>query len=202
VQPDHGKRLDLSQVPARLRGLASLIMPPAPRSTSPLSDLLRHAPAVLLAPVPLALLQPLFRRMAQHVAQSRPELFNRLGPHADKRFLIDPTDLPFVLVLTPERDAPKMTAYRRYENPPYDAAIAGSFFHLLDMIDGVVDGDALFFSRDLRVTGDTEAVVALRNALDDFEGSALESAAKSFGVLAGPAQLGLSALRAARGTAR
>src|SRR6516225_5977089 len=151
--------------------------PRAGRPAAPLKWLLESAPSILLAPVPLALLQPIFNRIAIHVAQSRPELFNRLGPHAGKRFLIDPTDLPFVLVLIPERDAPKMIAYRRYENPPYDAAIAGSFFHLLDMIDGAVDGDALFFSRDLRVTGDTEAVVALRNALDDFEGSALESAA-------------------------
>src|SRR3974390_761488 len=98
--------------------------------------------------------------------------------------------LPYALCRRPyrlaERDAQKTTAPRRDENPPYDAAIAGSFFHLLDMIDGAVDGDALFFSRDLRVTGDTEAGVAVRDALADFEGSALASAAKRFGVPAGP----------------
>lgn len=64
------------------------------------------------------------------------------------------------------------------------------------MIDGSLDGDALFFSRDLRVTGDTEAVVALRNALDDFEGSAFESVVRSFGPLARPAALVVSGLRA------
>ena len=69
---------------------------------------------------------------------------------------------------------------------------------LLDMIDGSLDGDAMFFSRDLKVTGDTEAVVALRNALDDFEGSALDSVIGSFGLLAAPASLALSGLRAAR----
>jgi predicted lipid carrier protein YhbT len=163
---------------------------------------LQHAPAVLLAPIPLALLQPLFTRMARHVAETRPELFGRLGPHAGKRFLIDPIDLPFVLVLTPEPQLPRMTVHRRYEKLAHDACIAGNFFCLLDMIDGTADGDALFFSRDLRVSGDTEAVVALRNALDDFEGSALERAAASFGFFAAPAQLGLSALRAVRGPAR
>ena len=107
--------------------------------------------------------------------KNRPELFARLGVHARKRFLIDPTDLPFVLVLSPDNNRPQLRAYRRYEKPAHDAAIAGKFFILLDMIDGTLDGDALFFTRDLRVSGDTEAVVALRNALDDFEGSALDS---------------------------
>jgi predicted lipid carrier protein YhbT len=176
-----------------------LAPPRAGRPATPLKSLLEHAPGVLLAPVPLALLQPIFTRIASHVAHSRPELFNRLGPHAGKRFLIDPTDLPFVLVLTPLPDQPLLTAHRRHERVTHDATIAGSFFNLLDMIDGSLDGDALFFSRDLKVSGDTEAVVALRNALDDFEGSALDSAVASFGPLSGPAGLALSAVRSIRG---
>ena len=132
--------------------------------------------------------------------QSRPELFNRLGPHAGKRFLIDPTDLPFVLVLTPLLRETAAIAHRRNERPAHDAAIAGKFFNLLDMIDGSLDGDALFFSRELRVCGDTEAVVALRNAFDDFEGSALDSVVASFGPLSGPAGAALSAVRSIRGT--
>jgi len=176
-------------------------MPPE-ASTPPLSRLralFQHAPAVLLGPVPLALLQPLFARMADHVAHSHPELFDRLGPHAGKRFLIDPIDLPFVLVLVPEPDRPRMTVHRRAEKPAHDARIGGRFFKLLDMIDGNADGDALFFSRDLQVSGDAEAVVALRNALDDFEGSALDSVAGSFGPFSHPVRLGLSAVRAMRG---
>ncbi|MGA7806948.1 ubiquinone anaerobic biosynthesis accessory factor UbiT [Bradyrhizobium sp.] len=173
--------------------------PQARYSPSALRELLRHAPEILLMPVPLALLQPMFSRIAAHVAQSRPELFARLGPHAGKRFLIDPIDLPFVLVLTPREDAPALAAHRRHARPAHDAGIAGRFFDLLDMIDGSLDGDALFFSRKLCVTGDTEAVVALRNALDDFEGSALDSVVGSFGALAPPAALGLSLLRKMRG---
>ncbi len=176
-----------------------LAPPRAGRPATPLRMLLENAPGVLLAPVPLALLQPIFSRIAAHVAISRPELFNRLGPHAGKRFLIDATDLPFVLVLTPLRERPLLTAHRRHEHLKHDAAIAGTFFNLLDMIDGSLDGDALFFSRDLKVSGDTEAVVALRNALDDFEGSALDSVIASFGPLSGPAGLALSAVRSIRG---
>ena len=142
---------------------------------------------------------PVFNRIANHVAHSRPELFHRLGAHAGKRFLIDPTDLPFVLVLTPLPERPLLTAHRRHERVAHAAAIAGTFFNLLDMIDGSLDGDALFFSRDLRVSGDTEAVVALRNALDDFEGSALDSVVANFGPLSGPAGVALSAVRSIRG---
>jgi O2-independent ubiquinone biosynthesis accessory factor UbiT len=176
-----------------------LAPPRASRPATPLKSLLENAPSVLLAPLPLALLQPIFNRIATHVATSRPELFNRLGAHAGKRFLIDPIDFPFVLVLTPLPEQPLLTAHRRYERPAHDAGIAGTFFNLLDMIDGSLDGDALFFSRDLKVSGDTEAVVALRNALDDFEGSALESVVASFGPLSAPAGLALSAVRAIRG---
>lgn len=160
-----------------------------------LRGLLHNVPNLLLAPVPLVLVQPILSRIASHVARSRAELFRRLGPHAGKRFLIDPTDFPFVLVLTPEQDRPRLRAYRRHENPPHDAGIAGRFLDLLDLIDGSLDGDALFFSRALHVTGDTEAVVALRNALDDFDGSALDSVVAALGPLTQPATPALSAYR-------
>lgn len=52
---------------------------------------------------------------------------------------------------------------------------------LLGMIDGRYDGDALFFTRDLCVEGDTEAVVCLRNALDDVDGSIADDVASFFG---------------------
>ena len=40
---------------------------------------------------------------------------------------------------------------------------------LLGMVHGAYDGDALFFSRDLVIEGDTAAVLALRNAMDNAE---------------------------------
>jgi predicted lipid carrier protein YhbT len=171
-------------------------------AASPLRVLLQNIPSLLLAPVPLVVIQPILGHIASHVAHARPELFARLGSHARKRFLIDPTDLPFVLILSPDNNRPTLRAYRRYENPVHDAGIAGKFFNLLDMIDGTLDGDALFFSRDLRVTGDTEAVVALRNALDDFEGSALDSVVGAFGLLAKPAAFAVSAMRTIRSRPR
>ena len=164
-------------------------------AASSLRALLQNIPSLLLAFAPLAVIQPILGHIASHVAQDRPELFARLGAHARKRFLIDPIDLPFVLILSPDNNRPNLRAFRRYENPVHDAGIAGKFFNLLSLIEGSLDGDALFFSRDLRVSGDTEAVVALRNALDDFDGSALDSVFSAFGPLAKPAAFAVSALR-------
>lgn len=80
--------------------------------------------------------------------------------------------MPFVFLLRPDPDHPFLRLYRRGPGiPAYDARIAGTFLTLLEMVDGRADGDALFFSRDLMVEGDTEAVVVLRNALDDLDGS-------------------------------
>lgn len=156
--------------------------------------LLQGVPHILLAPVPLALLQPLLTRIVTHVAENRTALFSRLGSHKSKRFLIDPQNLPFVLLLQPDPEKPSLTAHRRGAVPGHDAIIGGTFLTLLDMIDGRLDGDALFFSRDLTVGGDIEAVVALRNALDDMDGGALGAIVAAFGPLSGPVRLALSAL--------
>jgi len=60
------------------------------------------------------------------------------------------------------------------------------------MLDTQLDGDALFFSRTLKVTGDLEVVVALRNALDDIDGSIASDVAALFGP---PGEIFLSFMR-------
>ena len=148
-----------------------------------------------LRALPLFVLQPLLGRIVRHIARKRPELFNRIGPHKDKCFLIDPVNMPFVMTLYPSPERPRLKAVRRHEATAYDARIAGSFLTLLDMVDGRLDGDALFFTRALTVEGDTEATVCLRNALDDLEGSIADDIAALFGP---PGRLTLGALRRLR----
>jgi predicted lipid carrier protein YhbT len=150
----------------------------------------------LLPPFPVTLLQPVLARAIRHVIATRPGIFNRIGPHTGKRFLIDPVDLPFAMLLRPDPRRPSLRAVRRDERPGHDARIAGRFLTLLDMVDGRLDGDALFFTRELAVEGDTEAVVCLRNALDDVEGSVIEDCAELFGPLG---QHALALLRRLRG---
>lgn len=149
---------------------------------------------VRLPPLPLFLLQPVLAAVVRRVARLHPSLFDRLGPHRKARFVIDAGELPFVLLLVPDPEALCLRAVARRAEPPADARIAGRFFDLLGLVDGNSDGDALFFSRDLDITGNTEAVVCLRNALDDVEGSIAEDAAGLFGA---PGRVILAALRRA-----
>ena len=154
-----------------------------------------YLPRKLLAPLPLLPLQPALHRIINNIARNKPELFQRIGVHKDKYFLIDPLNMPFVLLLRPDPHRPYLRAFRRTDPVQHDARIAGTFLALLDMIDGRLDGDALFFSRDLIVEGNTEAVVCLRNALDDMDGSIADDVVSVYGL---PGRVFLSMLRRVR----
>lgn len=131
--------------------------------------------------VPLPAVQWPLQRVAGGFARRHPAVFARLGPHASKTYLIDPTDLPFAFRLQPRLPAPRIDVAPRPLRQPWDARIAGPLSGLLGMVHGTLDGDALFFSRDLVIEGDTEAVLALRNALDDAEVDLLAEAAAVLG---------------------
>lgn len=124
------------------------------------------APARLLRLAPLAPLSLLLTQFTRRIAQQQPGLFRRLGQYGSARFVIDPTDLPLAILLEPRNGDPKVSVQRA---PTADARIAGPLAALLGLVHGAYDGDALFFSRDLVIEGDTEAVLALRNAIDDAE---------------------------------
>ncbi|HBG97460.1 MAG TPA: sterol-binding protein [Rhodobacteraceae bacterium] len=153
-----------------------------------------RGPRLPLPPLPLFLLDPILRRVARKVAAENPDLFDRLGEHRHSWFLIDPVNLPFMLYLRPDPDALDFRAVPKGATPPHAARIAGRFLRLLSLMEGDEDGDALFFSRDLTVTGDTEAIVCLRNALDDVERPVAETVADMFGP---PGRIALRALREA-----
>ncbi|MEO1140213.1 MAG: SCP2 sterol-binding domain-containing protein [Pseudomonadota bacterium] len=127
------------------------------------------------------IVQPLLSRVVRRIAARHPSLFARLGPHQSTDFLIDPIELPFALHLRPDPEALVFRAVPRDSAPAPGAMIRGKFMLLLELVDAQEDGDAAFFSRDLEVTGDTEAVVRLRNALDDIDGSIAEETADMFG---------------------
>lgn len=159
-------------------------------SAIPLAPRPVAAAARLMPRAPLAFL---LNRLAPQVAARHPGLFRRLGVHAGKAFAIDPTDLPLVFLLTPRPGgaadaAPRITVLRgRTGAERADARIAGPLAALLGMVHGAYDGDALFFSRDVIFEGDTEAAVALRNAIDDAELDLTAEAAALLGPLGRPA---------------
>lgn len=117
--------------------------------------------------LPLAPLTLMLALMTQRMTRAHPAMLQRLGPYADRLFLIDPVDLPFVFLLCPANAA--LSAHRRRHIPKHDARLVGPMSAFLAMMHGAEDGDALFFSRDLTIEGDTSAVLALRNAIDDAE---------------------------------
>lgn len=120
-----------------------------------------------LACLPLAPLSLSLTAFSRRIAKSHPGLFRRLGDHAQTRFVLDPTDLPFAICLAPGSGQPRVTVVRgRGEGA---ARITGPLAALLGLVHGAYDGDALFFSRDLVVEGDTGAALALRNAVDNAE---------------------------------
>lgn len=143
-----------------------------PRFPAPLAQILKIAP---LRPLSLSL-----TLLTRQIAKRHPRLFKRLGDHAHDRFILDPTDLPIVLLMEPKGGVPTITLSRK--EPQGDARIAGPLAALLGLVHGAYDGDALFFSRDLVIEGDTGAALALRNAIDDAE---LDMGAE-IGAMSGP----------------
>jgi O2-independent ubiquinone biosynthesis accessory factor UbiT len=136
------------------------------------NPLLPHMPRVLAlaaSPLPLAPVTLILTKLAGQLIQRHPGLQRRLGDHARCRFLLDLTDLPFLLLLEPGTATPRVTAVSRRRSPAHDTRIAGLTAAFLGMMHGSLDGDALFFSRDLVIEGDTAAGLALRNAIDDAE---------------------------------
>ena len=126
------------------------------------STLARSIGVLPLGPLSLSL-----TAYARWIARSNPAIFRRLGEYGNATFALDPTDLPLVINLAPRDGNPEIKVTR---NPvAVDARIAGPLAALLGLVHGAYDGDALFFSRDLLVEGDTSAALALRNAVDDAE---------------------------------
>ena len=163
-----------------------------------------HAPASSLfhfikrkrhPPAPLPIVQILLNRIAHNAGQKNAKIFERLGIHSRTAYLIDPTDLSFALSLQLDEGNPRITAHRRWNLPPHDARISGTLPNLMKLIDGELDGDALFFSRTLTIAGNIEAVVVLRNALDNMEGNFFGDAAQACGVFRPLAQLVINKLR-------
>jgi O2-independent ubiquinone biosynthesis accessory factor UbiT len=138
----------------------------------PAHDPLTRLPVLwglVLRPLPLLPLQLALQSVVRFIAMRQPALRDRLQSIAGSRIGIDPSDLPFSIVLEPHTSTIALTVVRNLRPETAAARIRGPFLALLGLIDGTYDGDALFFSRDIIIEGDVEAVLALRNAIDDAE---------------------------------
>jgi O2-independent ubiquinone biosynthesis accessory factor UbiT len=146
---------------------------------------------LLMRPLPLAPLQAVLDLALATMQRRHAKVFSRLAAQGEPLFLIDPVDLPVAFKLHFRKAGPKLTALRDKVAADATAAIHGPFLTLLTLLEGRIDGDALFFTRELIVEGDTEAVVALRNAVDGAGIELTRDLPAALGPLAGMARGGL-----------
>jgi len=139
-----------------------------------------------LRPLNPTLLQPVFDTMLRMIRRRHPDILERMADYGDKAVCIDPVDLPFVILLEPNPDEPRLTVRREVDPAEIAATIRGPLEMLIALAEGKVDGDALFFSRRLVIEGDTEVVVALRNAIDGAGIDLIEDISVELGPLARP----------------
>lgn len=153
--------------------------------------------------VPIAALQTMLAAALGVVKRNHPGVFDRLEGFYDARYVIDPSDLPFVFQLRPDPERPSLTAHWRDEPIEATARISGRMLSLVDLLEGQLDGDALFFSRDISIEGDTSAVLALRNAIEAEEIVLFSEIADALGPLGWPVRAvgekGPDAIAAVRG---
>jgi len=98
-----------------------------------------------------------------------PKLFAEFARLPKATVLFEITDAPrFLFALTLGQEAAGFGALeaRGASRLKPHATIAGPLASLVAMLEGQEDGDTLFFSRVIRVKGDTALIVALRNTLD------------------------------------
>jgi len=144
---------------------------------------------ILLDPLPPALLQPPCDFITAAIVRRHRSAFERLAPYAGRRIAVVPSDLPLAFMLTIDPVAPRLRPCRKTGIGRAEAEIRARLPVLIELLEGRIDGDALFFSRDLAISGDTELVVAMRNAIDDAEIDLVEAVAGALGPLAGAIRL-------------
>ena len=151
--------------------------------------LAKGAMKIVPAPVLAHLINVLMRRMERR----HPQLFQNLARLDNTVIHIEPTDLPHRFALTMGKPKANLELIEGKTKAP-DACIGGSLELLMDMLEGRSDGDTLFFSRGITVTGDTSVIVALRNTLDREEINVLDDVMSFFGPFAKPATVAVTVL--------
>jgi predicted lipid carrier protein YhbT len=132
-------------------------------------EVMLPAVARLLPPAMALPLGPLLTLSLRSFARRRPDLFERLGEHGRAAFLIAPTDLSFAFWVVPDGAAAVVRVTAASAAMASDVVVRGPVMALLGLLDGTFDGDALFFHRTLSISGRTEVMLALRNAIENAE---------------------------------
>ena len=130
--------------------------------------------SLALQPIPVKLFTPIAAHILKKIEQQYPDIFDRLKPLGRCQFNIVPTDFHCHFHVSLDNGAAQILVLpknRSIDQPAgtVTATISGPLLSLIKLLEGRVDGDALFFSRELMIDGDTEAVLTLRNAVDSAD---------------------------------
>ena len=137
--------------------------------------------------IPAPFLARMTEILMRGIAQRHPKLFENLARLSPTIIHIEPTDLRHHFALSfGDKPAALSILGGAHHTPAPTATICGTFEMLLDLLEGRIDGDTVFFSRDLKITGDTAAIVALRNTLDREELDVSEEINAVLGPMATP----------------
>lgn len=134
--------------------------------------------------LPVAALRPGLRLVMRAMRRQHPGLFKRLARLAPATILFEPDDTPHCFLLTIAPDDLRLTLATR--DHAASAHIKGSLANLLYLMEGRIDSDTLFFSRDVVISGDTAVAVGFRNTIDGESISLLQDALVAAGPLAAP----------------
>jgi predicted lipid carrier protein YhbT len=134
--------------------------------------------------VPAPALRPGLRLVMRSMRRRHPALFRRLARLAPATILFEPDDTPHCFLLSIAEDDLRLTLAGR--DQAASARIKGSLANLLYLMEGRIDSDTLFFSREVTISGDTAVAVGFRNTLDGELISLLADALAATGPLAAP----------------
>lgn len=135
---------------------------------------------LVMKAMPSVMLQHITEVLLKNMMHNHPKLYHNLSLLDPSVVLIKPIDVPQCFVLKIGGGGVSISVGDN-EDGLFHASIKGKLSVLIDLLEGRVDGDMSFFSRDLEITGDTSVIVALRNTLDREEICLLNDAASMFG---------------------
>ncbi|WP_298964835.1 SCP2 sterol-binding domain-containing protein [uncultured Roseibium sp.] len=125
--------------------------------------------STLIAPLPKTPMEVLLTRFTRRLVARRPELLQRLGAVVKVPIAIVPDDMPHAFLLSLDNDKSSVEICDKDQITRAKAVVRAPFLVLLGLLDGTYDADALFFTRDLKIEGRTEHVLALRNTLEEAD---------------------------------
>ena len=143
--------------------------------------------------MPAPLMEGALNIMVRTLQNRHPRLFQNLAQLKATQIDVEPLDLPHRFILSFGNGETSVRLAGDHEPKP-DAVVKGTLETLLSLLEGRMDSDTSFFTRELRISGDTSAIVALRNTLDREEIDLFEDFASLTGTFAKPLALAVNAL--------